>query len=66
MFQGSHCEKSGVLHDHFVVLHHIQKCHDQFGILNRDDLIHIFLDIWEDMVTGAFYCSTVCDGVDSV
>ena len=46
-----------------MIFYHIQECNDQLIILNRDDFIQIFLDIWENMRTRSLNCSTICNGV---
>ena len=65
MLQGCYSQKSGILHDHLVVLYHIQERYDQLAVLYSDDLIYIFLDIWENLIARAFNRSTIRNGVHS-
>lgn len=48
-------KKSGILHDHLVIFHHIQECHYQFIVLYGDYPIHVLLQIRENAFTRRFY-----------
>ena len=64
MFQRSYGQQTGVFHNHLVILHHIQECHDEFIILHRDDVIQIFLDIRENLASRCLDRCAVRNGVD--
>ena len=63
MTECSDCQKSGVLNDHLVVFYHIKESNDQLIIIDRNDIIQIFLDIREDMLTRSLYRSTICNRI---
>ena len=65
VFQSSHSQKTGVLNDHLVVFYHIKECHDQLGVLDGDDIIHIDLDVREQQIARVFNGSTIRDCVDA-
>ena len=48
-----------------MIFHHIQESHDQFVVINGNDIIHIFLDIREQLLARALDSGAVCDGIDS-
>ena len=63
MTKRSHSQKTRILHDHLMILNHIQESHDQLIILNRDDIIQILLDIRENLLTRCLNSSTICDRI---
>ena len=46
-----------------MILYHIEEGNDQLGILHGDDIIHIFLDVREQLLARTLYRGTVCNGV---
>ena len=46
-----------------MVFYHIKKSHDQLIIIDGNDIVQIFLDIWEDIFSRSLYCSTICDSI---
>ena len=64
MFQCRNGKQSGILHDHFMVFHHIQECYYQFFILNGNDIIQIFLYKRENIGSRCLHCGSVCNGID--
>ena len=65
-FNAATVRQTGVLHDHLVILYHIEEGNDQFGILHGDDIIHIFLDVREQLIARTLYRRTVRNGVYAV
>ena len=63
MTKSCNCQKTGVLHDHLVILNHIKEGNDQLIILDGNDSIQVLLDIWENMGSRSLNCSTVCNGI---
>ena len=64
MLQGRHRQQTGVLHDHLMVLHHVEERDYQLLIPHRDDVIQIFLKIWENVRSRRLDRRAVRDGVD--
>ena len=58
-------QKSGIFHDHLMVLDHIQKSHDQLVVIDGDDFIDILLKIREHMLARCLHGCPVRDGADS-
>ena len=63
MTKRCHCQKTGILYDHLMVLNHVKESNDQFIILDSDDIVQILLDIREDFLSGCLYCSTVSNRI---
>ena len=63
VLQSGDREQAGVLHHHFVLLHHIQEGLHQLRVGDGDDVVHIFLYIGEDQIAGSFHRYAVGDGV---
>lgn len=63
MAKGGHGEQAGVLHDHLMVLDHIQKRRDQLVVVDGDDAVEVLLDVGEDLVAGLEHRGAVGDGV---
>ena len=47
-----------------MVFHHIKEIHDQFVIVYRHNLIHIFLDIRKDITARRLYCRSVSNCIN--
>ena len=45
MTKRCHCQKTGILYDHLMVLNHVKESNDQFIILDSDDIVQILLDV---------------------
>ena len=63
MAKSGHGEQAGVLHDHLMVLDHIQKRRDQLVVVDGDDVVEVLLDVREDLVAGLEHRGAVGDGV---
>ena len=55
-------EKPRVLHDHLVILHHVEERHDELLILDCDDPVKVLLKIREDLVAWLLHGGAVGDG----
>ena len=55
-------EKPRVLHDHLVVLHHVEERHDELLVFDRDDPVEVSLEIGEDLVARLLHGGAVGDG----
>ena len=64
--QGGDGQQAGVLHDHLVLLHHVQEGVHQLVVVDGDDVVDILLDIGEDLVTGGFHRHAVGNGLHPV
>ena len=63
MTKRCHCQKTGILYDHLMVLNHVKESNNQFIILDSDDIVQILLDIREDFLSGCLYGSTVSNRI---
>ena len=63
MFQCCYCQQTGVFYDHLMILYHIKECYNKLIIVNSNDVIQIFLNIWENFSSRSFYSSTICNGI---
>ncbi len=63
MLQGRHRQQTGVLHDHLMVLHHVEERDYQLLIPHRDDVVQIFLKIWENVRARCLDRRAVRDGI---
>ena len=63
MTKRCHCQKTGILYDHLMVLNHVKESNDQLIILNRDDIIQILLDIRENLLSRSLYSSTISNRI---
>ena len=59
MTECSHSQKAGILHDHLMILHHIQKGHDQLIIFNGNHAVQIFSQIRKNLFSRSLYCRAV-------
>ena len=62
MAQRGDGEKPRVLHDHLVILHHVEERHDEFLVLDCDDPVKVLLKIGEDLVARLLHGGAVGDG----
>ena len=62
---GSRChgKEAGVLDNHLVIFHHVEEGHNQFVVLNCDDVVDILLNIGEDVLTRGLDRRAVGNGV---
>ena len=63
MTKRCHCQKTGILNDHLMILNHVKESNDQLIILNRDDIIQILLDIRENLLSRSLYSSTISNRI---
>ena len=59
-------EQAGVLHDHLVVLHHVEEAADELLIGDANHVVEVLLQIREDFVAHFKYGGAVGDGVGMV
>ena len=59
-----HRQQSGVLHDHFMVLDHVQESDDDLVIRNGHDFIQIILQVWEDLLSRCPDRGPFTDSID--
>ena len=50
MLEGGDGEKARVLDDHLMAFHHVEERDDELIVLDRDDVVEVFLDVGEDLV----------------
>ena len=62
MAQRRHGEQAGILDDHLVAFDHVQKRHDQLGVVDGDDVVEVLLQIREGLVAGLEHRGAVGDG----
>ena len=63
VFERRDRQKARVLDNHLVVLDHVQERDNQLIVLNRDDAVHVFLNIGEKLFTGTLHRRAVRNGV---
>ena len=63
MFERRDCQKAGIFDDHLVILNHIQEGDNELIVLNRDDAVHILLNIGEKLFAGTLHRRAVRNGV---
>ena len=48
-----------------MIFHHIQEGHDQLGVVDGNNFIHIFLNVWEQKIARPLNGCSVGNGIDA-
>ena len=46
-----------------MIFNHIKEVNDKFTVVNRNNIIYIFLYIRENNIAGSFYCGTIGNSI---